>query len=390
MSRPTWKSLNRDAGDAMVRMGRAVINPLVLGIALAITVFAGMTNYDSLTLRPVGTDDAFVVKSAAGVNKAVWDYTGALTHAGDATFSGTTSVSGAQTHTADVTLSGAGVDLLANAAAENEIGSDAAPFEKGWVQALDVEGPIALDGDLTIGTAGSDILVTDNTTDIGTEAASIKALYCKTLDADTSINTDGFLTVTGTGATTLGGTLAVTGASTLTGIVSAQNKVFIDSGGTGTEALIDASGPAGSSNSRIDMSSNGFTVKLAASPASGVSVNALAVTSAATTAIAQLGATTVLRLVQSAESIAAAATFAPSKSFVFVTGATAITSVTIAPYPAGSLLVLNNSAGGDGTGPVVTDGNNLKMAGNFTLGPDDTIAFISDGTNLYELFRSAN
>ena len=47
-------------------------------------------------------------------------------------------------------------------------------------------------------------------------------------------------------------------------------------------------------------------------------------------------------------------------------------------------------AGGDGTGPVITDGGNIKMATNFTLGPDDTWVAISDGTNFYELHRSAN
>lgn len=335
-------------------------------------LLAGSTGYNAIVLDPVaGETNSLVVNNSTGTAQLT------ITAAGAATFANTVAMQGAQTVTADMTFTGAGIDILANAAGENELGSDAAPFEKGWLQAVDVEGPVTLDGDLTIGTAGSDILVTDNITDYGTEAASGKAMYVKTFDADTSINTDG--------------TLNVGTTSTLVGVASLQNKIVIDSGGTGTEAQIDFSGPASSTASaRINLASNQMIISLASNPASGVSTAALTVTSSATSVPGRLSAGTVVALVASAESIAAAATFTPHKSFVLVTGATAITSITITPYPAGAILILNNSAGGDGTGPVVTDGNNLKMAGNFTLGPDDTLAFVSDGTNLYEIFRSAN
>jgi len=38
----------------------------------------------------------------------------------------------------------------------------------------------------------------------------------------------------------------------------------------------------------------------------------------------------------------------------------------------------------------ITDGSNLKLAGNWAANPDDTIQLIYDGTNWYELTRSDN
>ena len=46
--------------------------------------------------------------------------------------------------------------------------------------------------------------------------------------------------------------------------------------------------------------------------------------------------------------------------------------------------------GVDATGPLVTDGMNLNLNGNFTLGQDDTLALIWDGTNWNEVSRSVN
>jgi hypothetical protein len=37
-----------------------------------------------------------------------------------------------------------------------------------------------------------------------------------------------------------------------------------------------------------------------------------------------------------------------------------------------------------------TDGSNLKLAGNFGTSADDTITLVCDGTNWYEVTRSAN
>jgi hypothetical protein len=37
-----------------------------------------------------------------------------------------------------------------------------------------------------------------------------------------------------------------------------------------------------------------------------------------------------------------------------------------------------------------TDGNNLKLAGNFVTTADDTITLAYDGTNFYEIARSVN
>jgi hypothetical protein len=39
---------------------------------------------------------------------------------------------------------------------------------------------------------------------------------------------------------------------------------------------------------------------------------------------------------------------------------------------------------------TVTDGSNLKLAGNFTTAADSTLELVCDGTNWIELGRSAN
>jgi hypothetical protein len=41
-------------------------------------------------------------------------------------------------------------------------------------------------------------------------------------------------------------------------------------------------------------------------------------------------------------------------------------------------------------GKKLTDGSNLKLAGDFTPGAADTIDLVSDGTNWYEVGRSNN
>ncbi len=85
--------------------------------------------------------------------------------------------------------------------------------------------------------------------------------------------------------------------------------------------------------------------------------------------------------------IASAAAIEITSAYHEITGTTAITSAT---FPADVIGFVSVWRGTDATGPVVTDGSNLNMAGNFTLGQDDTLVMIWDGTNWNELSRSAN
>lgn len=88
-----------------------------------------------------------------------------------------------------------------------------------------------------------------------------------------------------------------------------------------------------------------------------------------------------------AASIASAATLAlDGESTVYtVTGTTGITAITpIAAY-ANKLVTLIFSGI-----LTVTDGGNLKLAGNFTTSADDVLQLVSDGTNWFEVGRSAN
>lgn len=83
--------------------------------------------------------------------------------------------------------------------------------------------------------------------------------------------------------------------------------------------------------------------------------------------------------------VASAAAIVPTGNVFTVTGTTNITSITSTGITAGSVIRIIF------TGVLTfTDGNNLKLAGNMTTSADDTISLVYDGTNWYELARSAN
>ena len=89
-------------------------------------------------------------------------------------------------------------------------------------------------------------------------------------------------------------------------------------------------------------------------------------------------------------SVASAATvtipaYAGSPALVVITGTTGITSVT-ASWPH-RMVTLRFTDAAPGT---VTDGSNLKLAGNFVPTTDDTITLICDGVNWHEVARSVN
>lgn len=75
----------------------------------------------------------------------------------------------------------------------------------------------------------------------------------------------------------------------------------------------------------------------------------------------------------------------PTGRVFHVTGTTSITSVLTTGLVAGSVVTLIF----DGI-LTFTDGNNLKLAGNFVTTADDTITLAFDGTNFYEVARSVN
>jgi hypothetical protein len=83
---------------------------------------------------------------------------------------------------------------------------------------------------------------------------------------------------------------------------------------------------------------------------------------------------------------AAALTIQAGHDLIFVSGTADITSI-VATY-AGHIATLIFTGSAAGTG--VTDGSNLKLAGNFVYTADDTITLACDGTNWYERSRSVN
>jgi len=75
----------------------------------------------------------------------------------------------------------------------------------------------------------------------------------------------------------------------------------------------------------------------------------------------------------------------PTGNVFHVTGTTSITSITSTNFVAGTVITLIF----DGI-LTFTDGNNLKLAGNFVTTADDTITLAYDGTNWYEVARAVN
>lgn len=78
----------------------------------------------------------------------------------------------------------------------------------------------------------------------------------------------------------------------------------------------------------------------------------------------------------------ASITIPPLGTMFIISGTTNITSITAVRKGVFSLLFQSN--------PTVVDGSNLKLAGNFVASADDVLTLYSDGTNCYEITRSAN
>lgn len=81
----------------------------------------------------------------------------------------------------------------------------------------------------------------------------------------------------------------------------------------------------------------------------------------------------------------AAALPVPTGRVFHVTGTTNITSITSTNFQTGVVITMIF----DGV-LTVTDGSNLKLAGNFVTAADSTLSLVYDGTNWYETSRSAN
>lgn len=81
----------------------------------------------------------------------------------------------------------------------------------------------------------------------------------------------------------------------------------------------------------------------------------------------------------------AAALPLPTGNVFHVTGTTGITSITSTNFQSGVQITLIFDAA-----LTVTDGGNLRLAGNFVTTADDTLTLVFDGTNWYEIARSVN
>lgn len=87
-----------------------------------------------------------------------------------------------------------------------------------------------------------------------------------------------------------------------------------------------------------------------------------------------------------APTVASASTIAIplGQRVVNISGTTGITSITATGHNGAVVTLIFAST------PTVTDGSNLKLNGNFVATADDTLTVACDGTNWYEVARSAN
>ncbi len=87
-----------------------------------------------------------------------------------------------------------------------------------------------------------------------------------------------------------------------------------------------------------------------------------------------------------AETVASASTIAIAigQRVAVISGTTGITSITATGHSGAVVTLIFQDA------LTVTDGSNLKMAGDFTTSADDTLTLACDGTNWHEVCRSVN
>lgn len=169
---------------------------------------------------------------------------------------------------------------------------------------------------------------------------------------------------------------------------------------TGTDAW-KITAPSGHMNffsvfDRFRIDSNGYGIKVPGSANAGYAWSASGVdmsgqdTSLVRASAGRVnltdGASGIRGFLGGGASIASAAALpVPTGRVCHVTGTTTITSITSTNLQSGVVVTLIF----DGA-LTVTDGGNLKLAGDFVTTADDTLTLVYDGTNWYETGRSVN
>lgn len=102
--------------------------------------------------------------------------------------------------------------------------------------------------------------------------------------------------------------------------------------------------------------------------------------------MARVGATPPLKGGLPTVASAASVTLPDYTDTVIISGTADITSITASTAGRRVTLLFSGVAGTSG----VVDGSNLKLASTFGYTADDTLSLLCDGTNWYEISRSAN
>lgn len=117
--------------------------------------------------------------------------------------------------------------------------------------------------------------------------------------------------------------------------------------------------------------------------ASAIGLGVLTASTAPTKTVKNI--TNQLRFRVQGNAVASAAALVPSGDVFHVTGTTNITSITSTYIPAGTMISMIF----DGI-LTLTDGNNLKLAGNYVTTADDVVNLVYDGTNWFDAGRGVN
>jgi hypothetical protein len=182
----------------------------------------------------------------------------------------------------------------------------------------------------------------------------------------------------------IGGTLSIfNNSDSDTGLAFVgSNQVIFMLGGVGWLGAYDIGGGSGvfAAGNGSQYTWNSSNQAVGAGADTGLGRNAAGVIKATD------GGTGIRGFIGGGAAVASAAALPLPTGRVFhVTGTTNITSITATNLAAGVVITLIFD-----DVLTFTDGNNLKLAGNFVTSADDTITLAFDGTNFYETARSVN
>lgn len=334
---------------------------------------------DDLIFAQTGANDASILLQSAGTGA---DAIGLAASAGsvdiDAAAAKDVTIDGGQVLIASKDNAASAIALTANQGASETIvvtntqgTSEAAITLTSTAGGVDIDGAAAKDANIS---AGQVALVSKD------DAASAISLTA-------NVGTSETIVLTNTKGTAAG---AITATATAGGvdIDAAATKDVDISGGQVLLSSKDNAASAVAITTNVGTSETIVVTNTQGTDAAAINLTATAGGITAATAAGKaitLNGTTNLKVGSNVASPAGGELDLGDGNYFYITGTNNITSIAAADATAGRMIVLRFA-----DILTFTDGNNLKLAGNMATTADDTITLMCDGTNCYEIARSAN